>query len=82
MLGRLLCFALVGLRRHQSRGPFSGLARTHPWWSLALVVSLLSLVGIPPLAGFVAKPEPGLRLRLRRASAPGQRGVVDITPTA
>ncbi len=36
---------------------FRGLGRAHPWWTAALVVSLLSLVGIPPLAGFVAKLE-------------------------
>ncbi len=36
---------------------FAGLGRTHPWWTAALVVSLLSLVGIPPLAGFVGKLE-------------------------
>ena len=36
---------------------FRGLVRSHPWWAAALVVSFLSLVGIPPLAGFVGKLE-------------------------
>jgi NADH-quinone oxidoreductase subunit N len=36
---------------------FRGLGRTHPWWTVALVVSFLSLLGLPPLAGFVGKLE-------------------------
>ena len=36
---------------------FRGLGRDHPWWTAALVLSFLSLVGIPPLAGFVGKLE-------------------------
>lgn len=36
---------------------FAGLARAHPWWTATLAVSLLSLFGLPPLAGFVAKLE-------------------------
>ena len=36
---------------------FRGLGRTHPWWTAALVVSFLSLLGLPPLAGFVGKLE-------------------------
>lgn len=38
-------------------GAFRGLGRTHPWWTVALVVSFLSLLGLPPLAGFVGKLE-------------------------
>jgi NADH-quinone oxidoreductase subunit N len=34
-----------------------GLGRRHPWWTAALVVSFLSLLGLPPLAGFVGKLE-------------------------
>jgi len=34
---------------------YAGLARRHPALALALSLFLLSLVGIPPLAGFVAK---------------------------
>jgi proton-translocating NADH-quinone oxidoreductase chain N len=36
---------------------FRGLGRRHPWWTAALIVSMLSLLGLPPLAGFVAKLE-------------------------
>lgn len=36
---------------------FRGLAARHPWWAGALLVSLLSLLGVPPLAGFVGKLE-------------------------
>jgi proton-translocating NADH-quinone oxidoreductase chain N len=36
---------------------FRGLGRRHPWWTAALVVSFLSLLGLPPLAGFVGKLE-------------------------
>jgi NADH-quinone oxidoreductase subunit N len=36
---------------------FAGLGRTHPWWTAALVLSFLSLLGLPPLAGFVGKLE-------------------------
>jgi len=34
---------------------FNGLGRTRPWLAVALTIFLLSLAGIPPLAGFVAK---------------------------
>ncbi|MDQ3723300.1 MAG: NADH-quinone oxidoreductase subunit N [Actinomycetota bacterium] len=36
---------------------FAGLGARHPWWTAALILSLLSLVGIPPLGGFVGKLE-------------------------
>ncbi len=36
---------------------FAGLARTHPATALAMTVCLLSLAGIPPLAGFFGKFE-------------------------
>lgn len=35
----------------------AGLGRRRPWLAAALVISLLSLLGLPPLAGFVAKLE-------------------------
>jgi NADH-quinone oxidoreductase subunit N len=34
---------------------YAGLSRRSPWLALALLVALLSLAGMPPLAGFVAK---------------------------
>jgi NADH-quinone oxidoreductase subunit N len=36
-------------------GDYAGLARRHPVLALTLTLFMLSLVGIPPLAGFVAK---------------------------
>jgi proton-translocating NADH-quinone oxidoreductase chain N len=36
---------------------FRGLGRRHPWWTAGLVLALLSLLGVPPLAGFVGKLE-------------------------
>jgi len=36
---------------------FRGLGRTHPWWTAALIISFLSLLGLPPLAGFFGKLE-------------------------
>jgi NADH-quinone oxidoreductase subunit N len=34
---------------------YSGLSRRKPWLALAMMVAFLSLAGMPPLAGFVAK---------------------------
>jgi NADH-quinone oxidoreductase subunit N len=34
---------------------YAGLSRRSPWLALALLVALLSLAGMPPLVGFVAK---------------------------
>lgn len=34
---------------------YAGLSRRSPWLALALLVALLSLAGMPPFAGFVAK---------------------------
>jgi len=44
-------------RRSVDLGVFRGLGRAHPWWTAALVVSFLSLLGLPPLAGFVGRLE-------------------------
>jgi len=44
-------------RRSVDISAFSGLGRRHPWWTVALVLSFLSLLGLPPLSGFVAKLE-------------------------
>jgi len=57
----LAAFAVV-LAVQRERGSvdvsaFAGLGARHPWWTVALVLSLLSLVGIPPLGGFVGKLE-------------------------
>jgi NADH-quinone oxidoreductase subunit N len=44
-------------RRSVDVSAFAGLGARHPWWTATLVLSLLSLVGIPPLSGFVGKLE-------------------------
>src|SRR3546814_7561395 len=46
---------VVELRGRRDRGAYAGLATARPLLALALVVSFLSFVGIPPLAGFTAK---------------------------
>jgi proton-translocating NADH-quinone oxidoreductase chain N len=50
-------FAVQRERRSVDLDAFRGLGRTHPWWTVALVLSFLSLLGLPPLAGFVGKLE-------------------------
>ncbi len=57
----LAAFAVV-LAVQRERGSvdisaFAGLGRRHPWWTAALVLSFLSLLGLPPLSGFVGKLE-------------------------
>lgn len=46
---------VVELRGRTDRASYAGLARAHPMLAMCLAVSFLSLVGIPPLAGFSAK---------------------------
>ena len=56
VLANLTAFGVVvELRGQAERARYTGLARSHPLLALALVVSFLSFVGIPPLAGFAAK---------------------------
>lgn len=43
------------IRHNDDIETFNGLARTNPYMAFALTVSMLSLTGIPPLAGFVSK---------------------------
>ena len=55
-LANLAAFGVVvELRGLSERAAYAGLARTRPRVFAVLVVSLLSFVGIPPLAGFTAK---------------------------
>lgn len=44
-------------RRSVDLSAFAGLGRTHPWWTAGLILAFLSLLGLPPLAGFVGKLE-------------------------
>lgn len=46
---------VVALRGRTALADYEGLAGGHPWIAAGLVVSFLSFVGIPPLAGFVGK---------------------------
>lgn len=63
LLGYLLANALVftamcettGENPRQDIRDYAGLARRSPWVSSAMLVGLLSLSGIPPLAGFLGK---------------------------
>jgi NADH-quinone oxidoreductase subunit N len=52
-------FAVVAFLRNQTGSEdlddFRGLVRRSPWMVVTLALFLLSLLGIPPLAGFVAK---------------------------
>lgn len=55
-LANLTAFGVVvELRGRTERSTYAGLAAAQPLLALALVVSFLSLVGVPPLAGFTAK---------------------------
>ncbi len=42
-------------RRNDDIVTFNGLARTNPYMAFTLTIAMLSLTGIPPLAGFTAK---------------------------
>ena len=57
--GNLAAFAVIlAVQRETGSAELnalSGLGRRHPWWTAALLLGLLSLFGLPPLAGFVAK---------------------------
>ncbi len=60
-VSNLAAFAVV-LAVQRERGSvdvsaFAGLGRRHPVWAGALMLSLLSLFGLPPLSGFVGKLE-------------------------
>jgi NADH-quinone oxidoreductase subunit N len=55
----IAAFAIIILvrevRHNDDIETFNGLARTNPYMAFALTISMLSLTGIPPLAGFAAK---------------------------
>ena len=60
-VSNLAAFAVVVAvareRRSVDLSAFSGLGRKHPWWTAGLILAFLSLLGLPPLAGFVGKLE-------------------------
>ena len=45
----------INQKYYETIDDLSGLSKNHPLLSLAMLVSLFSLAGIPPLAGFFAK---------------------------
>ncbi|MFO7678944.1 MAG: NADH-quinone oxidoreductase subunit N [Chloroflexota bacterium] len=60
LFGNLGAFAIViALEKKQGEGvlldDYKGLFKRSPGWALAMAVFMLSLAGIPPTAGFVAK---------------------------
>ena len=56
VLGNLAAFGVVvALRGLADRTSYAGLARRRPWLAFAMTISLLSFIGVPPLAGFAAK---------------------------
>ena len=46
---------VIELRGRTDRVGYAGLARARPWLAIALLISFLSLIGIPPLVGFSGK---------------------------
>ena len=55
-LANMAAFAVViELRGRAQLGAYRGLAARHPLQAASLLVAFLSVVGIPPLAGFTAK---------------------------
>lgn len=56
VLANLAAFGVVvELRGRTDRQSYAGLAKAHPMLAMCLVVSFMSLIGIPPLAGFGGK---------------------------
>ncbi len=55
-LGNLAAFGVVvSLRGRTKLQDYQGLSQRRPWHAAIMTLALLSLVGIPPLVGFVAK---------------------------
>ncbi|MDR0417272.1 MAG: NADH-quinone oxidoreductase subunit NuoN [Propionibacteriaceae bacterium] len=59
-LATMAAFGAVTLVQSQGReatslASWSGLGRRYPWFGVVMAVALLSLAGIPPLAGFIGK---------------------------
>jgi NADH-quinone oxidoreductase subunit N len=44
-----------GPRGAEKISDYAGLSQTHPWLAGAMTISMLSLTGMPPLAGFIGK---------------------------
>jgi NADH-quinone oxidoreductase subunit N len=52
-------FSIISIVEGNDKGlafsDYRGLATTHPWLSMFMVLFMLSLAGFPPTAGFIAK---------------------------
>ena len=68
-LRRRSCCSSARRARRCRLDDYAGLAARHPVLALALTVFLLSLVGIPPTAGFVGQVLPVRRRGARRATS-------------
>jgi NADH-quinone oxidoreductase subunit N len=55
LLANFGAFAVLAASRRYTIAANGGLVHAHPALAFAMLISMLSLVGIPPLAGFVAK---------------------------
>jgi NADH-quinone oxidoreductase subunit N len=59
IMTNLLAFGIVGLVGETTGSDeitaYNGLSRRNPWLALAALVAFLSLAGMPPFAGFIAK---------------------------
>ena len=56
VVGNVAAFGVVvELRGRTALSDYAGLARSRAWLAGALMLSFLSFIGVPPLAGFVAK---------------------------
>lgn len=58
--GTVACFAVLAALRDEPEGghtyaDLAGLRATHPWLAASLAIGSLSLLGLPPLVGFVGK---------------------------
>jgi hypothetical protein len=56
-VGAFACVAFHGAHKQEATGlhQWSGLARRHPGIALSMAICLLSLMGMPPIAGFFGK---------------------------
>lgn len=55
MVGFMVLYAVQKSRGTTSISAFHGLGKTNPLLAVAMTIALLSMAGIPPLAGFMAK---------------------------
>ncbi len=56
-LGTFACVAFYGANKREATGTheWAGMAQRHPGVALAMTICLLSLMGMPPMAGFIGK---------------------------